>query len=57
MTEKHLKETLTYLAIREMEIKTTLRFCLIAVRIAKNNTKVIQVNKREAMPSKHHDTK
>lgn len=26
MTEKHLKETLTYLAIREMEIKTTLRF-------------------------------
>jgi hypothetical protein len=35
MTEKHLKKYLTSLVIREIQIKTTLRFHLTPVRIAK----------------------
>jgi hypothetical protein len=35
MSEKHLKECLTSLAIREMQIKTSLRFHLIPFRMAK----------------------
>jgi len=35
MTEKHLKKRLTPLVIREMQIKTTLRFYLTPVRVAK----------------------
>jgi hypothetical protein len=35
MTEKHLKKYSTSLVIREMEIKTTLEFLLIPVRMAK----------------------
>ena len=35
MTEKHLKKCPTFLAIREMQIKTTLRFQLTPIRIAK----------------------
>ena len=35
MTEKHLRKCLTSLAIREMQIKTILRFHLTPVRLAK----------------------
>jgi hypothetical protein len=37
MTEKHLKKSSTTLVIREMQIKTTLRFYLITIRMAKIN--------------------
>jgi hypothetical protein len=38
MAEKHLKKFLTSSVIREMQIKTTLRFYLIPVRMAKIKT-------------------
>jgi hypothetical protein len=40
MAKKHMKKFLPFLAIKEMQIKTTLRVCLTPVRIAiiKNTT-------------------
>jgi hypothetical protein len=39
MTEKHVKKCLIFLVIREMQIKTTLRFYLTPVRMAKIKNK------------------
>ena len=36
MAEKHLEKCFTSLAIREIQIKTTLRFYLTPVRMSKN---------------------
>jgi hypothetical protein len=35
MTEKHLKKSSIFLFMREMQIKTTLRFYLMPVKMAK----------------------
>ena len=40
MTKKHLRKCFTSLAIKEMQIKTTLRFHLTPVRLAKIHTQM-----------------
>jgi hypothetical protein len=39
MAKNHLKKCLSFLAIMEMQIKTTLRFHLTPIRMAKINSR------------------
>jgi len=55
MDEKYLKQSSTSLVIREMQIKTALRFYLTPVRMTKSKTQVTtddgkDVEKRSTLP-------
>jgi hypothetical protein len=56
MAEKHLKKCSTFLIIREMRNKTTLRFHLTPVRMAKIKNSVFSICCEDVEKKKHLST-
>jgi hypothetical protein len=53
VAEKHLKRCPTFLVIRQMQIKTTLRFPLIPVIMAKIKSHVISYSGEDVEKEEH----
>jgi hypothetical protein len=56
MAEKHLKICSAYLIIREMQVKTTLRFQLIPVRMAKIKKNQVTADAGEDVEKEEHSS-